>query len=196
MDQDDEAVGLELLASNSRKKVSALQALCSSTQIELSKERTQYFEKLVLGCGATIALVVSYLGSQHPTLEPKWLLRTALVALGAAMLGAMYRNWIYPRYVLSARYKELDEALLENHRNYGEFARTTPLTSLQTGRPASDYIAHPTFGEIDAVLTAKIKEFKEQEDHIWKNLKWVEPAVLFFAATGIILLVVLAWINF
>ncbi len=70
-------------------------------QAELAKERTQYFEKIALGSGATIAAVVSFIGSQKSTLQPAWLFRSALIALVVTMVAAMYRNYKYPYYVMN-----------------------------------------------------------------------------------------------
>jgi len=61
-----------------------------------AKERTQFFEKLAIGAGATIAALVSFLGANNKrVLHPEWILRCALVALVVAMFGAMLRNYIY-----------------------------------------------------------------------------------------------------
>ena len=60
---------------------------------DIAKEKTQYFEKIALGSGATIAAVVSFVGVHAGRLKPPFLLRSALVTLVAAMVSSMYRNW-------------------------------------------------------------------------------------------------------
>jgi hypothetical protein len=60
--------------------------------VDISKEKTQYFEKIALASAGTIALVVSFVGSHAGRLQPPWLLRSALIVLVLAMITAMYRN--------------------------------------------------------------------------------------------------------
>jgi hypothetical protein len=51
-------------------------------QVDSAKDRTPYFEKLTIGCGAAIAATVSFLGgSDKHALHPTWVLRCSLVAL-------------------------------------------------------------------------------------------------------------------
>jgi hypothetical protein len=66
------------------------------TVLSGAKERTQFFEKLAIGSGATIAALVSFLGANDKrVLHPHWILSCALVALVVAIFTAMFRNYMY-----------------------------------------------------------------------------------------------------
>jgi hypothetical protein len=72
-------------------------------QADAAKDRTQYFEKLTIGCGAAIAAFVSFLGAtsdKHP-LHPKWMLPSTVALLTFAMFAALYRNFRYQNYLIS-----------------------------------------------------------------------------------------------
>ena len=165
-------------------------------QIELAKERTQYFEKLALGSGATIAAVVSFIGTHLGRLRPPLLLRSTLVILVVAMLAAMARNWFYPRYVLATFLREYDEALLEREKTRAGYFSAGPALSLQDGKPidVQGWLAHHE--QIKPILNLKISQFEAESEHWLKLIKVLELICLGASGLAIASLVLLAWINF
>ena len=112
------------------------------------------------------------------------------------MLGAMYRNWRYPYYVLAAFYKSLDKAMLEEAECNRNATVSTDAFSLQTGRPFDSAEVEQNFQKNKSALTKKIGEFEGQENKVWNELKFVEPTTLVLTILGLSLLVALAWLNF
>ncbi len=112
------------------------------------------------------------------------------------MLGAMYRNWRYPYYVLATLYKSLDKAMLEEAECNRNATVSTDAFSLQTGHPFDRTEVERKFQKNKSLLTKKISEFEVQEDEVWKELKMVEPATLILTTLGLSLLIALAWLNF
>src|SRR5260370_4021395 len=102
---------------------------------DIAKEKTQYFEKIALGSGATIAAVVSFIGSHNGSLKPPYLLRSALVTLIATMVGSMYRNWRYPYYIYGVWLINEGEAKRTREQRRADFFRAVPVNSIQTGMP-------------------------------------------------------------
>jgi hypothetical protein len=90
---------LQARVERAAKYASDMNQRSVQVNVDIGKEKTQYFEKLALASGGTIALLVSFVGAHSGRLQPAWLLRSALVMLVLAMIAAMYRNWKYPFYV-------------------------------------------------------------------------------------------------
>jgi hypothetical protein len=78
----------------------------TKTQLEAATQRTSFFEKIAIGSGATIAALVSFLGTHAAGLHPHWVLRCSLVSLAIAMVSALYRNYMYPHYQVSANARQ------------------------------------------------------------------------------------------
>jgi hypothetical protein len=94
--QDDFLPFLQKLYDRALAARHAARADLDRTVLDGTKERTQFFEKLAIGSGATIAALVSFLGANDKrVLHPHWILRSALVALVVAMFTAMLRNYVY-----------------------------------------------------------------------------------------------------
>jgi hypothetical protein len=74
--------------------------------LEAATQRTSFFEKIAIGSGATIAALVSFLGTHAAGLHPHWVLRCSLVSLAIAMVSALYRNYMYPHYQVSANARQ------------------------------------------------------------------------------------------
>lgn len=96
---------LKILFEDAIRNAHAANQRAVQASLYIAKEKTQYVEKIALANAGTIALVVSFVGSHSGTLQPPWLLRSALVSLFLAMISAMYRNWTYPfyQYAIHAR---------------------------------------------------------------------------------------------
>jgi hypothetical protein len=187
---------LEILWSRAREKVTFLEDQLSTASLEVNKERTQYFEKIALGCGGTIALVVSFIGSRPNRLHPVWLLRSAIIVLALSMISAMYRNWRYPFYVLAASYKQLDKAMLKEVGCKRDFLVCRGFLSLQTGEQVSPSAAEDDCQIVSALLIKKISKFEKQESRIYAEIRILDICAPSLAAIGIILLISLAWRNF
>ena len=187
---------LEILLRHARQKVAELEEQLSSASLEINKGTIQYFEKIALGCGGTIALVISFVGAKSEQLQPSWLLRSALLALALAMVCAMYRNWRYPYYVLAARYKQLDKAMLDEAKYKRDYLLQSNVHSLETGNLINTSDVEDNFGRAREVLNRKILEFEHKEANIYKELKVFEACTLVLATLGISFLVALIFFNF
>src|SRR5690242_19846475 len=63
----------------------------AKVRLDIGKDRVAYFEKIAVGAGAAVTLLVTFVGSHSPRLQPKWLFRAALISLVLAMIAAMFR---------------------------------------------------------------------------------------------------------
>lgn len=99
-------------------------------------ERTAFFEKLAIGAGATIAGIVSFLGSKAHMLEPRWALRTAFCALAGVIVTALARNYLYPYYLHQAVFVPLSDAQLKRDQHLQNYIETAANpVNLETGKP-------------------------------------------------------------
>lgn len=164
-------------------------------QNELSKERTQYFEKIALGSGATIAAIVSLAGSHPGRFQPSWILRSALLSLGAAMAAAMYRNWRYPYYVVSVMQGFKIAALQRREKAKRDFFLAVPANSIQDGKRIDGVAWAKGHVEVDQTLTDKILELKRSEKSARKQVKFSENTTLIFLGVAACFLIALVWKN-
>ena len=165
--------------------------------MDIGKEKTQYFEKLSLAAGGTIALVVSFVGSHAGRLQPPWLLRSALVALVLAMFSGMYRNWKFPFYLLATAARE-DTLAKQNRDKCGhDYCVRFPSAGIDSGGKPLDLEKYQRDFDADTkIYEGLLAKCKKQEDSAFKAVMVVEYATLFLLATGMGLLVALAWKNF
>ena len=163
---------------------------------EIAREKTQYFEKLALGSGATIAALISFLGSHASRLQPRWLLRTALITLVCTMVLSLFRNWLYPFYVLNAKLTVEFEAKREEGRCKKELLQAVPALSLEDGLPIDmdEWLVQHQSDE--DTLVKWISECHTTERRAWTWTIRSESAALILAITSMVLLIVLAWRNF
>jgi hypothetical protein len=162
-------------------------AAFEQTKVDIAKEGTQFFEKLAIGSGAAITVLVSFLGAHPKCLRPSWALKTSLVALGVAILAALCRSWTYPWYAQSAAdirrsNSRIEEQELKSERN------------LQGGGE------QPTDADRLAQLIkdglAAIPKKKRVERRRHGALKAAEAFCLFAVFVAMLSLVWLAWVNF
>lgn len=163
---------------------------------EIGRQKTLYFEKLAIGSGATIALLVSFVGAHAGQLQPAWLLRSSLIVLALAMICAMYRNWKFPFYLMANYARQDQQAKLEREECRRDYIVAFPAIALEDGKPVDVQAFLKNFAEDHAVLTGNIKKSKEQESGAFNIVKYVEWLTLFLIVAGISLLVALAWMNF
>jgi len=182
---------------NATANAAAVNLRASEVYAEVAKEKTQYFEKIALASAGTIALVVSFVGSHAGKLQPSWLLRSALIVLVFAMIAAMFRNWIYPYYLMGSYAKQ--EVIATRHQEQCRLDMLVGVSnalSLSDGKPIDIEKARVDFGEMDKSFEGKITELQKQEDSALKKVKFIEPVVLALVVIGMALLIALAWKNF
>lgn len=163
---------------------------------EVAKEKTHYFEKIALGSGATIALLVSFVGSHASRLQPAWLLRSALIVLVLAMVATMYRNLRYPYYLTAAYSNQNYVALRAREQCRLDLLLKFPDQHLKHGKPVDVQETKEEFGKADRGFEEEIAKFQKQETSVFKQVGSVEGIALFLVVVGMALLIALAWINF
>ena len=72
---DQNKLRLAALFDSASKHATAANQRAVQVSVDIGKERAQYFEKIALASGGTIALVVSFVGSHAGRLQPPWYLR-------------------------------------------------------------------------------------------------------------------------
>jgi hypothetical protein len=146
--------------------------------VDISKEKTQYFEKIALASAGTIALVVSFVGSHAGRLQPPWLLRSALIVLVLAMITAMYRNLKYPYYLMACYSKQNYSAMRHREQCRLELLLKFPDQSLKHGKPIDVQETKEQFGKVDKGFEDEIAKFQEQETSVFNLLGWIERGTL------------------
>lgn len=164
--------------------------------VDIGKEKTQYFEKIALAAGGTIALVVSFVGAHAGKLNPPWLLRSALVALVLAMIAAMYRNWKYPFYLIAIYGGQYAAAQLNRERSKRDLIVRIPSIDPDTGQHNDVQAIREQFAVDEKALNDKIDECKRQEHSAFEQTKWLERSALALIVVAMGMLVALAWRNF
>jgi hypothetical protein len=166
------------------------------TAVDIAKARTQYFEKLVIGSGATIAALVSFLGTHSTRLQPRWILRCSLISLVVVLVTALYRNLRYPSYVLVVKHRVWMERQRERFR--------IQIKSYDFGIPTSDgsnqvvdqKSAEAEFKENDASLSSAIQKKTKSERRCLVEWRTAEYICLAGIIVAMISLVWLALCNF
>lgn len=196
MDYED-AERLRLLLQHADRGLEEAVESLNQAQLDIAKERTQYFEKLTIGLGAAIAAIVSFLGAHAAKLQPVWILRSSLITLVLAMMAALYRNLRYPNYVLAVRNRLWIEASrYQQQCKNNVFQVERNMISWQSGRPIDLQVWTAGFKESDAGLESLVKERAERENRLLNEFKSAEYVCLFFICMAMISLVWLALCNF
>ena len=187
---------LQIVLEAAGKDAREARAQIQEKQADLAKERTQYFEKIALGSAGTIAAMVSFVGAHSGRLRPPWLLRSALVTLVIAMVAAMIRNLIYPRYVEAVYFVADHEAQLRSEQARADFFASVPARDIHTGGPvdARGFLANHM--KVVPAFTELISQTKEKETRYFRCSRLLEQVSLSAVGVGITLLVALAWFNF
>jgi hypothetical protein len=169
----------------------------TQTQLNFSTERTQFFEKLAIGSGATIAGIVSYLGVHAKGLSPSWMMHAALGLLTVSMVSALYRNFRYPNYVLAV--KDLNWCSAKAHEQECKkdcFEAEPNAVSWQTGERIN---AKKWISDVNADKN-KIETLLQEKDNRQKRLlreyTCAEIVCLVALSLAMIALVWLAMRNF
>jgi hypothetical protein len=187
---------LKAVLESASKYAAEMNRSVAQISMDLGKEKTQYFEKIALACAATIALVVSFVGGHAGRLQPAWLLRSALVALVLAMMGAMYRNWKFPFYILAVHAGQEQTAKQKKARCTRDWIVAIPSVAWENGKPIDVEQWLAKFEQDEKVFDKRIADCTEQEDSSFSIVRKVEYLTLFLTLLGMIMLVALAWENF
>jgi hypothetical protein len=167
-------------------------------QLEGQKGKSQFFEKLAIGSGATIAALVSFLGANEKrVLHPHWILRCALVSLAVALFAALYRNWSYPNFRMAHKERVMTEAKrkVQECRN-DEFNLSGCLHNLQTGELMEVKDWHEGFKKSEAELDIEITKRIKEEHLRWKGVAYSENLCLAAVCIAMASLVWLGLRNF
>ncbi len=170
--------------------------LAVQSSIDIGKEKTQYFEKLTLGCGGTVALMVSYVGAHAGKLQPPFLLRSALITLVLAMMCGFYRNWRFPWYTFAVWAHRDWIAKRDRELARKAIISTGLATSNEDGKLIDPQTWLEDFSETEKMIAKNIETAKKEEKTAFDWTRRSEYAMLWLAALGMIQLVVLAWVNF
>jgi hypothetical protein len=182
---------------SARKHAADMNERAVQVSLDIGKEKTQYFEKIALASGGTIALVVSFVGAHAGRLQPPWLLRSALIALVLSMVAAMYRNWRFPFYLLAVYGRQFVEAKQQKMYRERDYFTAFPTLGRNDDGTVVDLTAFTRqIAEDDVAFKAKIKECKDQEGSSFTVVKYVEHIALVLITAGMGMLVGLAWRNF
>jgi hypothetical protein len=182
---------------SARRHSSDLNQRAVQISLDIGKEKTQFFEKIALASGGTVALVVSFIGAHKEHLQPPWLLRSALIALVLSMVSATYRNWRFPFYVIAVygrQYLEAKREAMYRERDYVH--GTNALTVDDAGKSVTLDDFNKQLAEDEKTFDKKIKECKQQEDTSFKVVQFIEHITLGLITAGMAMLVGLAWRNF
>jgi hypothetical protein len=196
-----EATRFKLLAKLSSEQLRKAAERFNQIQYEVARESTHFIEKLAIGSGATIAALVSFLGAQHATIRPHWILRTALVSLATVVVAALYHTFRYPYYKRDLNHKLWLEAdRKDRQQQYNEYHYLyqygNPTIDVDTGQPIDFAEWTDTFNKRDAELASSIQFRKKEEEHWWRHCTWAVNLCLTAVSVAIISLVWLALCNF
>jgi hypothetical protein len=173
---------------NAIQRASRVHAQAVEASVDVGKEKIQFFEKVGLGSGATIAVVVSFIGAHPGRLHPPWLLRSALVVLVLSMLLSFFRNWRFQFYIITTWRRQDAEAKFRTWERTGELIKVSPSSVLDASEDDVEEKTHS--------LSEAIGKLTHYEERVFREVQYVEGFALGFAALGLSLLVPLAWFNF
>jgi hypothetical protein len=97
-----EAPRLRTLYENAAERYSDRAKRFNEMQTDAATGRISFFQKITIGTGASIAAIVSFLGTKSHTLQPRWVLRASLVTLAFVLFTALLRNFLPPQQKLWA----------------------------------------------------------------------------------------------
>lgn len=170
----------------------------NKTQVDTSKDRTQYFEKLTIGCGAAIAALVSFLGAtsdKHP-LHPKWLLHYTLFALVVAIYAALHRNYRYQDYLLMTAKKAWWESEREEQQRRNDLNQEAHTYGWQISKQIKIDEWNVTFLKLQSELEKKLVKLQKVEKRRWREINAMENICIGTALFAMVALVVIAFKNF
>ena len=163
--------------------------------VDIGKEKTQYFEKLALGCGAAVVAIASFVGSKPGIhLQPAWLLKTSLITLALGCSASMYRNWRFTFY--SIAYWRRQDWSCKLDRLRAENACMNDCGGLGPNGPINIADWQKTFNEENELFSRKLESASRHEKSVSRELLWVEHATLLCVVASLVCVVTLCWWNF
>ena len=168
----------------------------SQASVDVGKEKVQYFEKIALGTGATIAAIISFVGSSPASIHTPKVLKTSLVLFVLGLVGAMYRNWRYPFYTMSVWIRTDAEAKLQVEQcEYELFDEHPEIQILEFGKPVPHDTWATEYEKRKAIAEKNINDAIKRENRIFFEIQIVENASLILIVLAIVSLVALIWLN-
>jgi hypothetical protein len=180
-----------------RKWKAETNRLAVQGSIDIAKEKVQYFEKIALGSGATIAAIVSFVGANADKMHTPRLLRGSLVLLFLVLFGAMYRNWRFPFYQLGVLLRcelQADQKLeLYQYEQSIDLPAEVPISLNDEVISRQEW---KTRHSVDTEQwTDAIEKAISREERIFAEVRYVEFGTLAAAIIAMALLISLTWIN-
>jgi hypothetical protein len=188
---------LRVLLEGAEKQRQKVYADIEQSRIDSAKGRVDFFDRLTIGSGATIAALVSFLGAHTSKLQPTWILRGALVSLVLTMIAGLFRNYRYPNYVL-----QIHKISLLNSSRYQQQCRLNCLKadptaiSIQTGQQIDLPKTIKDFEKSDEELETHVVDARKLGRRLEKQWTYAQFVCISFATLAAVLLVWLAIANF
>jgi hypothetical protein len=193
----DDVGRLQLLMQRADQSLKDAEDELVETQVDIAKEKTQYFEKLAIGSGAAIAAIVSFLGTHNGKLEPTWILRCSLISLVIAMVAALYRNFRYPNYVLAVKNcRWIEASRYQQQCKNSVFHAEQDAIDIHSGALIDLQKWKNDFQESDVGLAVLIHERTERVARLTIEWQCAESVCLASVSIAMISLVWLALRNF
>jgi hypothetical protein len=159
---------LKLLHDQAHRTLVAAQKQTTEQQLSISKDTTGHFEKLAAFCGATIVLVVSFLGG-HRDGQMHWhiLIPVSIWILTGGIIAATARNIIYQHWAHRVYERGSLQALRDEQEARAACMAATPnAVSMQTG------------AQLNQADVARINESTAETDDVLKKWKAKEKTML------------------
>lgn len=188
---------LRLLLEDAQKQLQKVNDTIEQSQVESAKGRADFYDKLTIGSGATIAALVSFLGAHSAKLQPTWILRGALLSLVLTMIASLFRNYRYPNYVLQIHKISLIRSSRYQQQCRFNCIKADPTAiSIQTGQPIDLPKSLKEFEKSDEGLEALDKDSEKIGERLRKQWTYAQNLAICFAILAMVFLVWLAIANF
>ncbi len=188
---------LHLLLDRADKQVQKVEADIELNQIESANGRVDFYDRITIGSGATIAALVSFLGGHSAKLQPAWLLRGALISLVLAMAASLFRNYRYPNYVLTVHKISYIRRLRYQKSCRSNFIKAAPAAiDVRTGLPIDVVKSSNEFEKSDAELKKLEDERVKLAERLRKEWTYSQNFSMTLAICAMVFLVWLAIVNF
>ena len=187
---------LRLLLEGAKKQLREVQANTEQSQIEGAKGRVDFYDKLAIGSGATIAALVSFLGAHSAKLQPAWILRGALISLVLTIVASLVRNYRYPNYVLQIHKISWIRCTKYEQECRANCLKVEPAAiGIQTGQPI-DLQAVKGLEKSNEDLEVVLRDNEKLGERLRKQWTAAQFFAISFAALAMVFLVWLAIANF
>lgn len=159
-----------------------------------AEERTQFFEKLALGCCASLLAISSFIGArQGQHLLPSWLFRATLIALAFGASSALLRNLRFQAYRHTHWNRENASALLNRLIVEDECMRR--IGGVDSDGKIDLEKWQRDFESESSVLKGRLEEFQTREARMVAEIRRLETITLLGVVATIGFVVALCWVN-